>query len=51
MLGEDASNLPQGQRQLLTITRAIIAKSKILLLDEATSSVDIRTENEDSKRQ
>jgi len=44
MLGEDAANLSQGQRQLLTIARAIIAKPKILLLDEATSSVDTRTE-------
>ncbi len=44
VLGEDAANLSQGQRQLLTIGRAIIAKPKILLLDEATSSVDTRTE-------
>jgi ATP-binding cassette, subfamily B, multidrug efflux pump len=44
MLGEDATNISQGQRQLLTIARAIIAKPKILLLDEATSSVDTRTE-------
>ncbi|MGM7722837.1 ABC transporter ATP-binding protein [Metabacillus sp. Hm71] len=44
VLGEDAANLSQGQRQLLTIARAIIAKPKILLLDEATSSVDTRTE-------
>lgn len=44
VLGEDATNLSQGQRQLLTISRAIIAKPKILLLDEATSSVDTRTE-------
>jgi ATP-binding cassette subfamily B multidrug efflux pump len=44
ILGEDATNISQGQRQLLTIARAIIAKPKILLLDEATSSVDTRTE-------
>jgi ATP-binding cassette subfamily B protein len=44
VLGEDATNLSQGQRQLLTIARAIIAEPKILLLDEATSSVDTRTE-------
>lgn len=44
VLGEDATNISQGQRQLLTIARAIIAKPKILLLDEATSSVDTRTE-------
>jgi ATP-binding cassette subfamily B protein len=44
VLGEDATNISHGQRQLLTIARAIIAKPKILLLDEATSSVDTRTE-------
>ena len=43
-LGEDATNISQGQRQLLTIARAILAQPKILLLDEATSSVDTRTE-------
>lgn len=44
MLQEDGSNISQGQRQLLTIARAIISKPKILILDEATSSVDTRTE-------
>ena len=44
VLGEDASNISQGQRQLLTIARAILADPKILILDEATSSVDTRTE-------
>ncbi len=44
-LGEDATNLSQGQRQLLTIARAILADPKILILDEATSSVDTRTEH------
>jgi ATP-binding cassette subfamily B multidrug efflux pump len=44
MLSERASNLSQGQRQLLAITRAILADPRILILDEATSSVDTRTE-------
>ena len=44
MLSERASNLSQGQRQLLSITRAILADPAILILDEATSSVDTRTE-------
>ncbi|WP_425348929.1 ABC transporter ATP-binding protein [Halalkalibacter urbisdiaboli] len=44
MLGEDASNISQGQRQLLTIARAILSDPKILILDEATSNVDTRTE-------
>ena len=44
MLNEDGNNISQGQRQLLTIARAIISKPKILILDEATSSVDTRTE-------
>ncbi|MBU9714383.1 ABC transporter ATP-binding protein [Evansella tamaricis] len=44
ILGEDASNISQGQRQLLTIARALISDPKILILDEATSSVDTRTE-------
>ncbi len=43
-LNEDATNVSQGQRQLLTIARAILANNKILILDEATSSVDTRTE-------
>lgn len=43
-LNEEASNISQGQKQLLTIARAILADNKILILDEATSSVDTRTE-------
>lgn len=43
-LNEDASNVSQGQRQLLTIARAILADNPIMILDEATSSVDTRTE-------
>lgn len=43
-LNEEASNVSQGQKQLLTIARAILADNKILILDEATSSVDTRTE-------
>ncbi|MBP1737059.1 MAG: ABC-type multidrug transport system, ATPase and permease component [Oscillospiraceae bacterium] len=43
-LNEDATNVSQGQKQLLTIARAILADKKILILDEATSSVDTRTE-------
>ena len=43
-LNEEASNVSQGQKQLLTIARAILADPKILILDEATSSVDTRTE-------
>ena len=45
-LNEDASNVSQGQKQLITIARAILADNKILILDEATSSVDTRTEIE-----
>ena len=45
-LNEDASNVSQGQKQLLTIARAILADNKILILDEATTSVDTRTEIE-----
>ncbi len=43
-LTEDGTNLSQGQRQLLTIARAIVANPKVLILDEATSSVDTKTE-------
>ena len=43
-LNEEATNVSQGQKQLLTIARAILANNKILILDEATSSVDTRTE-------
>lgn len=43
-LNEDASNVSQGQKQLITIARAILADNKVLILDEATSSVDTRTE-------
>ena len=43
-LNEEANNISQGQKQLLTIARAILADPKILILDEATSSVDTRTE-------
>jgi len=45
ILKEDASNISQGQKQLLTIARAILSDPKILILDEATSSVDTRTES------
>ena len=44
ILNEDASNISQGQKQLLTIARTILSDPKILILDEATSSVDTRTE-------
>ncbi|MEJ2207597.1 MAG: ABC transporter ATP-binding protein [Anaerolineae bacterium] len=44
VLNEDASNVSQGQRQLLTIARAVLADPRMLILDEATSSVDTRTE-------
>lgn len=44
ILNEDATNISQGQKQLLTIARAMVADRRILILDEATSSVDTRTE-------
>lgn len=44
VINEEADNLSQGQKQLLTIARAILSDPKILILDEATSSVDTRTE-------
>ena len=44
VLNEETSNVSQGQKQLLTIARAILADNQILILDEATSSVDTRTE-------
>ncbi|MFN2939043.1 ABC transporter ATP-binding protein [Lachnospiraceae bacterium YH-ros2226] len=44
VLNEDATNVSQGQKQLLTIARAMLADRKVLILDEATSSVDTRTE-------
>jgi len=44
VLNEDGTNISQGQRQLITIARAIVSRPKILILDEATSSVDTRTE-------
>ena len=43
-LNEETNNISQGQKQLLTIARAILANPKVLILDEATSSVDTRTE-------
>lgn len=46
MLNEEGTNLSQGQRQLVTIARAMISKPKIMILDEATSSVDTRTEQQ-----
>ncbi len=48
-LNEEASNVSQGQKQLITIARAILADNKILILDEATSSVDTRTEEQIQK--
>ncbi|MBQ7637447.1 MAG: ATP-binding cassette domain-containing protein, partial [Clostridia bacterium] len=43
-LNEEGSNISQGQKQLITIARAIVANPKVLILDEATSSVDTKTE-------
>ena len=45
-LTEDAANISQGQRQLITIARAIVADPAVLILDEATSSVDTKTEQQ-----
>lgn len=45
-LNEEGTNISQGQRQLITIARAILSKPKVMILDEATSSVDTRTEKE-----
>ena len=44
VISEDGGNLSQGQKQLLTVARTILADNRILILDEATSSVDTRTE-------
>jgi len=44
VLGEEATNISQGEKQLLTIARAMLARTPMLILDEATSSVDTRTE-------
>ena len=44
MMTERGANLSQGQRQMITIARAMVANPKILILDEATSNVDTRTE-------
>ena len=49
VLNEDATNISEGQRQLLTIARAVLADERLLILDEATSSVDTRTEEEIQK--
>ncbi len=49
VLNEETSNISQGQKQLLTIARAILADNRILILDEATSSVDTRTEEQIQK--
>ena len=46
VLNEEATNVSQGQKQLLTIARALLADPPILILDEATSSVDTRTEQQ-----
>lgn len=49
VLNEDATNVSQGQKQLITIARAILANPKVLILDEATSSIDTRTEGQIQK--
>ena len=46
IINEDATNISQGQKQLMTIARAFLADAPILILDEATSSVDTRTESQ-----
>ena len=48
-VNEEATNISQGQKQLLTIARAFLADAPILILDEATSSVDTRTESADTE--
>jgi len=50
VIDDDASNLSQGEKQLLTIARAFLSDPQILILDEATSSVDTRTECWSSRR-
>ena len=45
-INEDSNNISQGEKQLITIARAILANHKIMILDEATSSVDTRTEKQ-----
>src|SRR5690625_6120069 len=49
ILNEEASNISQGQKQLITIARAMLANSPMMILDEATSSVDTRTRSEERR--